>query len=417
MYLSLSVLSCRFINMRFYIIYFAVCIFFLACAEAPSVSVDEEGSEKILLALLEADSGAVIEIPEGFFAFKRSLSLDGVPGVTIKGAGMGKSILSFDNQIDGAEGLLIKADQITLEDFTIQDSKGDAIKVQDAEGIVFRRVETTWTHGAREDNGGYGIYPVGCTSVLIEGCEASYAADAGIYVGQSNQVVMRDNYAHHNVAGLEIENSRNVEAYNNLAEENTGGLLIFDMPGLPQANGYNVKVYNNTVRSNNHKNFAPEGGVVSTLPPGTGMLIIAHRDVEVYNNEVTDYKTLGLGVISWYLTERPFETDNGFDPYYSNVSVHDNTFQRRRAIPDITKEFGQMLNGLFIGKPQDIVVDGIFENDGVHLCLKNNGEDLRFANLNAETASDLGDLKKLVDRNMDRFNCDLPSFDVIPPAL
>ena len=404
--------------MRYLGLFFTIFLLMNSCKEAKKEHNEQVNAENVLLQLLEADSGEVIHIPEGLYSFQRSLSLIGVPDVTIKGAGMGKTILSFEGQIDGAEGLLVKADGVILEDFTIQDSKGDAIKVQDAVGVIFRRVETTWTHGASEENGGYGIYPVGCTNVLIENCEASYAADAGIYIGQSNQVIMRDNYAHHNVAGLEIENSRNVEAYGNRAEENTGGLLIFDMPGLPQANGYNVKVHNNTVKGNNHKNFAPEGGVVATLPPGTGMLILAHRDVEVFNNEITDYKTLGLGVISWYFTERPFESTNGYDPYYSKVFVHDNVFQRRKAIPDLTKEFGKMLNALFIGKPQDIVIDGIFkDNSEVHLCLRNNGDDLRFANLNAERATGLGDLKNLLDHEMEKFDCQLPSFNVTSPTL
>jgi parallel beta-helix repeat protein len=227
-------------------------------------------------------------------------------------------------------------------------------------------------------------------------------------------VVIRNNLAHHNVAGIEIENSRDVEAYDNIAEMNTGGLLIFDMPGLPQANGARVKVYNNICRENNFENFAPEGGVVATLPPGNGMVIIAHRDVEVYGNEITGYKTLGLGIISWVFTERPFDLKNGFDPYCKNVYVHDNILQRKKAIPDLTKEFGQMINALFFAKPQDIIIDGIFDpDDDTHpVCLQNNGDNLRFANLNAETAKGIADLKKLLDHNLDRFNCEQPAFSV-----
>ena len=377
--------------------------------------VDSSFAKTLQRALISADSGAVIQIPVGRFSFDRSISLDGIDHVSIIGAGKGKSILTFLGQKDGAEGMLIKANNILLEGFTIEDAEGDALKIQDSEHVVIRNVHTTWTKGAKSTNGGYGIYPVACTNVLVESCEASYASDAGIYVGQSKKVVMRKNIAHHNVAGIEIENSQDVEVYDNLAENNTGGILIFDMPGLPQANGGRVKVYNNISRDNNFENFAPEGGVVSTLPPGTGMLIIAHTDVEVYDNEITGYKTLGLGVISWFFTERPFDTSNGYDPYYKNIYVHDNLFMRKKAIPDLSKEFGQMVNALFIGKPQDIIIDGIFDpehQDLPTICLTDNGENLRYTNLNAETATGISDLKKLLDHDMSKLICQGTSFAV-----
>lgn len=180
---------------------------------------------------------------------------------------MDKTILSFLDQATGSEGLKItKADGIVLEGFTVQDTKGDAIKIQNTNGVTLRDVNTTWTGGAKETNGAYGIYPVSCENVLIEKCEASYASDAGIYVGQSINVIVRNSYAHHNVAGIEIENCINSEVYDNLAENNTGGILVFDMPDLPLADGRNCRVYNNIVRNNNHRNFAPAGNIVGEVP-------------------------------------------------------------------------------------------------------------------------------------------------------
>lgn len=409
----------RFIPMSIRVFLLPVLIWISGCKPAtpPSVS-DTSFTRKLQEQLILADSGSIIEIPEGLFRFDRSLSLDGIDHVTIRGAGRDKSILSFQGQKDGAEGMLIKANHIVLEGFTIQDSEGDALKIQDSRHVTIRDIRTTWTQGAKPANGGYGIYPVACENVIVEACEASYASDAGIYVGQSNQVIMRNNLAHHNVAGIEIENSRDVEAYDNIAESNTGGILIFDMPGLPQANGARVKVYNNISRDNNFQNFAPEGGVVATLPPGSGMVIIAHRDVEVFNNEFSGYKTLGLAVISWYFTERPFNTENGYDPYYENIFVHDNVFSRKKAIPDLSREFGQMVNALFPGRPQDIIIDGIFNPDrkGIKpVCFRNNGAELRFTNLNAEEATGISDLERLLDHNMSAFDCELATFDISSP--
>jgi parallel beta-helix repeat protein len=381
-----------------------------------TISVDPSNFEKHLQELLiTADSGAVIELPEGQFDITRSLSLDGIKGITIKGQGKDKTVLSFKNQIQGAEGLLVKANDVTLEGFTIEDSKGDGLKLLDSYGVVLRDLNITWTNGADSTNGGYGIYPVACQKVLIEHCEASYASDAGIYVGQSTDVIIRDNLAHHNVAGIEIENSRNVDCYNNLAENNTGGILIFNLPDLPQAFGYNVRVHANTCRDNNFQNFSPKGGMVNTLPPGAGMLVVAHKDLEIFDNEITGHKTLGLGIISYLFTRRPFDVKNGFEPFYYNVNVHDNVFERSDDIADQSTEFGQMISVLFGGQPQDILIDGIFHpdtNTGQPVCFENNGEGLRFANLNAAQAEGVEGMLKTMDQNLTVFECSLPALFV-----
>ena len=63
----------------------------------------------------------------GVHEITRSLSLS-VPGVTIRGAGMDQSILSFRGQIQGAEGLLVTADDFAIEDLAIEDTVGDALR-------------------------------------------------------------------------------------------------------------------------------------------------------------------------------------------------------------------------------------------------------------------------------------------------
>ena len=97
------------------------------------------------------------------------------------------------------------------------------------------------------------MYPVQCQNVLIDGCEAIGASDAGIYVGQSHEIIVRNSRAYRNVAGIEIENSTMADVYNNIAEGNTGGILVFDLPGLIKKGGGNVRVYNNKIRNNNYR--------------------------------------------------------------------------------------------------------------------------------------------------------------------
>ena len=218
-----------------------------------------------------AEPGDTITIPEGVHQIRGTLSIEGKENLVIRGFDMDKSILSFSGQTDGAQGLSItNCKNIVLEKFTVQDSKGDAIKVQYVDGIVFRSVKTEWTGGPKPTNGAYGLYPVQCTNVLIEYSVAIGASDAGIYVGQSNDIIVRHSTAYHNVAGIEIENSFNALVYANHTYDNTGGILVFDLPDLVQKKGGNIRVYHNIVRNNNLDNFAPPGNIVSKVLPEIG---------------------------------------------------------------------------------------------------------------------------------------------------
>jgi parallel beta-helix repeat protein len=68
-------------------------------------------------------------------------------------------------------------------------------------------VRVEWTNGPDENNGAYGLYPVQSSNVLIEESVVIGASDAGIYVGQSNNIIVRNSRVEFNVAGIEIENS------------------------------------------------------------------------------------------------------------------------------------------------------------------------------------------------------------------
>src|SRR3546814_13568453 len=133
--------------------------------------------------LLDAKPGDVIEIPAGRHALDRSLSLH-VDEVTIRGAGIDKTVLSFKGQRSGAEGLIVNADDFTLESLAIEDSKGDGGKVNEGENITIRGVRVEWTNGPDTDNGAYGLYQVTPRNVLSEDSGVIGARDGGIYGGQ-----------------------------------------------------------------------------------------------------------------------------------------------------------------------------------------------------------------------------------------
>ncbi len=125
--------------------------------------------------------------------------------------------------------------------------KGDGLKVNEGENITIRGVRVEWTRGPDTDNGAYGLYPVQTRNVLIEDSVVIGASDAGIYVGQSQNIVVRRNRAERNVAGVEIENCIGADVYDNVATGNTGGILVFNMSDLPQP-GHTTRVFGNRVR-------------------------------------------------------------------------------------------------------------------------------------------------------------------------
>jgi parallel beta-helix repeat protein len=381
----------------------AIALFLIGISTA--VFGQKEIQKKIQTQLIEAEDGATIEIPEGTFQFDASLSLDGKKNVRIKGAGQEKTILNFKGQLSGAEGMKItNASNIVLEDLTVQDTKGDGIKAQLVEGITFRNVKAEWTNGADGSNGGYGLYPVQCTNVLIESCTAVGASDAGIYVGQSKHIVVRNSKAHQNVAGIEIENSWYADVYDNEAYNNTGGILVFDLPDLIQKEGGYVRVFKNKITDNNHINFAPKGNTVGKVPQGTGVMILATRNVEVFENRIVNNISAGTAIVSYYITENPIN-DKSYKPFPSNIYIHDNFYERPRVKATSKGRLGKMYKyKLRFGKDvPHILYDGIEDASmkDRNICIKNN-QNASFANIDA------GNKFKNKSRDMKPYECEQP---------
>jgi len=326
----------------------------IACGEAEPPAPELRFEESFQAQLINAQPGDVIEVPAGVHEFTRSLSLN-VPGVTLRGAGMDVSVLSFKNQVQGAEGLLVTADDFTIEDLAIEDTVGDALKVNESTNVIIRRVRTEWTGGALTENGAYGIYPVQCTKVLIEGSVAIGASDAGIYVGQSSQIIVRNSRAEYNVAGIEIENSYYADVYDNIASHNTGGILVFDLPNLPQQGGHHVRVFRNKVVDNDTDNFAPEGNIVGEVPRGTGIIIQANSDVEVFDNDISGNGTVNLSIVTYGAETE----DEKYYPHPKSIQVHGNRFGSGGFNPDLDKQVAAILFEVSKGNMPDIFWDGV----------------------------------------------------------
>ncbi len=369
---------------------------------------------EVQTAFIEVESGGTIAFGEGTFSFTTELSLD-VDDVTIKGAGMDATVLSFKNQTTGAQGILVTGNDFAIHDIGLEDSPGDALKILGTTGVHIYKTRVEWTNGPDENNGAYGLYPVQCTNVTIEDSVVKGASDAGVYVGQSNNIVVRRNRAEFNVAGIEIENSTNADVTENVATNNTGGILVFNLPGLDIANGAGTRVYNNEIFENNTENFAPAGNIVGMVPTGSGVVILAAHDVEIFDNDIRDHKLVNLGMVSYVPIGTP--DDPEYDQYPTGIHIHDNRMSGTSDSPT------GMLGGLLIsalgeigGPPYivpDIAWDGLLDparvplDDADRICIHDNG-DADFINLGWPLFEGA-----VPSKDMTPMNCTLPA---LPPV-
>ena len=384
--------------------------FFLINIFISLVLTDDDIYKNIQSRLILAENGEVINLPEGKFYLSRSLWGENLNNVTIKGEGIDKTILSFEKQIEGAEGIkIVNSTDIKLLDFTVENSKGDLIKVEDSERVTFLNVKAQWTSGPDETNGSYAFYPVKSKDIIIDKCIAIGASDAGIYVGQSQNIIVKNCEAFSNVAGIEIENSFNADVFNNYVHNNTGGILIFDLPDLMIKNGGEIRAFNNLVVENNLFNFAPEGNIVAKVPPGTGFMILSVSNVEIFNNIIYNNKTANTSIVSYFMTEENL-TDELYNPYPSDIFIHNNIYKRDKQFASLSFKMpiGFLLTYNFWRNVPDIIYDGILDpakkdsngllKDSDRICVVNN-INASIANIDAE--NDFSN----ISTNFEEFNC------------
>ena len=394
--------------MRFFQIHLiSFLVSFNAFSEIIIIPPSENAQEQIQEAMILAKPGDEIQLTTGVYMIEDGLSMD-IDGISLKGTGQRNTVLDFSNQMTGAQGLMVTSSDVLLQDFAIINTKGDAIKSKGSNGIAFINIRTEWTRGPNSMNGAYGLYPVDSKNVLIDGCIAIGASDAGIYVGQSQTIIVRNSLAEYNVAGIEIENSTNADVYNNFSHHNSGGILVFDLPDLEIKSGKNVRVFNNIVLENNFRNFAPPGNIVGSVPSGTGIMILATSNVEIFNNKIYDNKTANTSIVSYHILQEAI-TDSTYYPYPRNIFIHDNIYKRHKRLPSLSfkQPIGMLLAWNFFNDVTDIIFDGILDdrniggNSYTPICINNN---INATFLNLDAGNDF----KNLSIKPDDFECILP---------
>jgi cytochrome c peroxidase len=286
-------------------------------------TVRVKNGESIQVALDKAIPGDIIEVEPG--TYKEELKTD-TNNITLRGVvqtnNSGSQAQGIRPVLDGdkklSDGVLATGDNFVVENFDIKNYVANGVIVQHANNVTFRNLYV-------ENTGLYGTYPVSCTGVTIENVKATGIADAALYVGQSRDIVVRNCEAYGNVTGIEIENSINAVVENNYVYDNTGGILVFVLPNNVSKVGRDCIVRNNRVIENNHANFGNPNSIVSQVPPGTGILVMAADNTEVTANEIRGNDCYGVAVFS---LETTFDKGTAFDvgPTPDNTFIHDNTY-------------------------------------------------------------------------------------------
>ena len=383
--------------------------------------------DDIQSAIATAHGGDTLKFGAGTFAFKNEITL-AADDLTLLGAGIDQTILDFAHQAAGSEAVFAQqVKNLRLEGFTIRDPKGNGIKVLGATGLTIRSIKTLWTSDDSSSHGAYGLYPVQSSNVLVEKCVATGASDTGVYVGQSQHVIVRDNEAYQNVAGIEIENSFFVDVYRNDSHDNAGGILVFDLPNLQQLGGHGIRVHDNKIHDNNTPNFAPKGNIVGLVPAGTGFFVMANSNVEVFANAFVNNQTAQSSVISYFITQDPI-TDAKYYAYPSTVYLHDNTYAGGGTRPDLRNQLGLLLvtgqSKFPNGVVPDVIYDGITDpakttppENPMQICIKQPG--VAIANLHLDKVDAKNpDLSKTVVVDSAPYDCALPSVDpVVLPGV
>jgi parallel beta-helix repeat protein len=290
-------------------------------ARSGKVIVVKSGGS-IQAAVTQAQPGDTISVMPG--TYKETVFVD-KDDIAIIGVIKGDEWPLMDGEHKMNDAVLYSGNGFRIENMKIVHYKGNAIMGQAGNNFVIR-------HNWIKDTGVYGIFPQLGQNGLIEHNVVSGIEDAAIYVGMSDNVHVAHNEVFASVAGIEIENSRRAVVENNRVYDNTGGILAFITPGLPIKTTSEVIIRNNFVVGNNHKNFGAPGSIVSGVPSGTGIIVMAADDVQIENNIIRDNKNTGIIVVD-HGSFGNIPKDPESEPNPDRVSIYRNFFANNGTEP------------------------------------------------------------------------------------
>ena len=301
--------------------------------------------DSIQEAVARARPGDTIQVLPG--TYRETVYID-KDDVALVGVIQGGEWPTLDGEGKRNDAVLYSGNGIRVENLKIVNFKGNAIMGQAGNNFVIR-------HNWIANSGVYGIFPEFAQNGLIEYNTLTGIEDAAIYVGMSDNIHVAHNDVYGNVAGIEIENSRHAIVEHNLAYDNAGGILAFITPGLPIKTTFDVIIRDNFVIANNHKNFGAPGSIVSGVPSGSGVIIMAADDVVIENNVIRDNKNAGI-IVADHKSYANITPDPEADPNPDRISVLWNLFANNGYEP--IKEIRALMVASLTREGPDLVAVG-----------------------------------------------------------
>jgi hypothetical protein len=254
------------------------------------------------------------------------------PGLTIRGQDRNRVELAGGDRDEVA--VEVRADGVTLENFTVHGFVGDGIEWKAVQGFTGRYL-TVWNVG------GYGIYAIASSGGLIEDSLASGAGDSGFYVGECLQcdTVIAHVEARLSAIGYSGTNASGVVVRDSVWDRNGTGILpnSFDQEAHPPQSGGTIT--GNTVLGSGTVPTPATDPLAGLTGLGIGIAGGVHNDV--HDNVVTGSGRFGIAVFSTVQDD-----DRTWDPAGNAVRGND---VRGSGISDLALARGSGSGNCFAG--------------------------------------------------------------------
>ena len=143
---------------------------------------------------------------------------------------------------------------------------------------------------------------------------------------------------------------------------------------------------------------------MAKVPAGTGVMVMATHDIEIFRNTLKDNETSNVSLLSYLTTGNPLK-DAKYDPYVESISIHDNVISGGGHKPaGRVAELSQVM-----GSPVPaIIYDGVMrpKSTDAKICIRNNG-DAKFVDYDA------GRGFKNPKRDLAAHACQLPALEAV----
>lgn len=233
---------------------------------------------------------------------------------------------------------------LTISGITMKDFSNNGLFARGIDGFSFVDVHSV-------GNKNYGIFPVSSRNGIITRSSASGADDSGIWVETSENVKVTHNLVEGNVNGFEISNSQDILVAHNEVRGNTVGIAALFLPDIfgvrPYARRYTIR--DNYIHDNNKPNTATPDAILSSVPPGTGILHVGVDDSTISGNLVENNNFIGIAIADYCAVVQGGPFDCSLDPTVTpgfvalseatSNSITDNLLQANGLNPDPASPF------------------------------------------------------------------------------